>query len=104
MAKDISLLITLCPKCEGHGEELPTEVNSSEPSNGTGIIPYKDTFNNWRTPLVEYMAHGKFKIDAETQRGQRETIREREIITLEKRKLRKLEKNGMTKICIAGYK
>ena len=103
IAEDISILITLCTECEGQGEELPTEVNLSKSSNGTDIIPYKETFNDWRTPLVEYMAHGKFKIDAETQRGQREIIRESENFTLEKGKLQKLERNGMTKICIAGY-
>ena len=95
IAEDVSLLITLCTECGGQGEELPTTASSSESD--------KETFNDWRTPLVKYMAHENFKMDAETQRGQRETIRESEIFTLEKRKLRKLKKNGMTKICIAGY-
>ena len=84
IAEDIALLVTLCTECKGQGEELPTEVNSSEPSNGTDVIPYKETFNDWRTPLVEFMTHGKFKMDVETQRGQRETIRESEAYTLEK--------------------
>ena len=103
IAEDVSLLITLCTECKGQGEELPTKESFSQPSDRTDIIPCKKTFSDWRTPLVEYMAHGKFKMDAETQREQRETIRESEIFTLEKGKLRKIEKNGMTKICIADY-
>jgi hypothetical protein len=87
IAEDISLLITLCTECGGQGEELPTTASSSESSNGANIIPYKETFNDWRTPLVEYMAHENFKMDVETQREQRETIRESEIFTLEKGKL-----------------
>ena len=103
IAKDVSLLITLCTECRGQGEELPTEGSSSQPSNETEMIPYKETFNDWRTPLVEYMARGKFKMDMETQRRQQELIRESEIFTLEKGILQKLEKNGMAKICIADY-
>jgi hypothetical protein len=90
IAENIALLVTLYTECKGQGEELPIEVNSSEPSNKTDIIPYKETFDDWRTPLVEFMAHEQFKMDAESQRGQRKTIRESEAYTLEK-KLQKLE-------------
>ena len=83
IAEDISIFLSLCIKCKGHGEELPTEVNASEPSTKTDIILYKKTFNDWRTPLVKYTAHGKFKLEIETQRGQRKTIRDSEHFTLE---------------------
>jgi hypothetical protein len=82
---------------------VPTEASSSEPGTGADIIPYKETFNDWRTPLVEYLAHGRFKMDIETQRAQRKLLRDSDFFTLEKEKLRKLEKFGMAKICIAGY-
>ena len=103
IAEDISIFITLCTDCNKQGEELPTEVNSSKPGNGTDIMPYKETFNNWRTPLIENLAHGKFKLEMNTQRGQRKIVRDSEYFTLEKRKLQKLGKDGTTKICIAGY-
>ena len=103
IAEDVSLLITLCTECKGPGKELPIEGSSSQPSQETELIPYKETFNDWRTPLVEYMTRGKFKMDMETQRRQQELIRESEFFTVEKGKLRKLEKNGRAKICIADY-
>ena len=103
IAEDISILITLCTECKGQGEELPKEGNPSGSSNAANIIPYKETFNDWQTPLVEYMAQGEFKLQTKTQRGQRETVRDREHFTLENGKLRKIEECGRTKICIANY-
>jgi hypothetical protein len=49
------------------------------------------------------MIHGKLKIETETQRNQREAIREIEIFTLEKKYSEILEKNGMTKIIIEVF-
>ena len=49
------------------------------------------------------MARGKFKLETNTQREQRKTIRDSEHFTLENKKLRKYEEKGITKICIANY-
>ena len=88
---------------EAHEHE-GTHVNYTTTWQNILRTPYWwPTRNDWRKLLVEYMAHERFTMNAETQRGRRETIRESEIFTLEKGKLRKLEKNRRTKICIADY-
>jgi hypothetical protein len=76
----------------GTERKVTTQVSSSEPSNETDIIPYKKTLNNWRLPLVKYMTYKKFKIETDTQRNQREVIREIEIFMLEKKYFEILEK------------
>ena len=102
IAEDLLLFITLCTSCQGKGDELPTEEGSHKPSTSKGVIPYKETSNDWRAPLIKYMTHGEFKIGTITRREQREIIWKSQYFTLEKAKLIRLERSGMTKECIAG--
>lgn len=74
IAENLLLFITLCTSCHGKGDELPTEEGSHQLSTSEGVIPYKETSNDWKTHLIEYMTHGEFKIGTILQREQREII------------------------------
>lgn len=71
IAKDISLFIILCSEC-GEKEEPPKEVDLTNPNTSREMVPYKKTTDDWRTPLIEYIVHGR--LSTGTQREQREII------------------------------
>lgn len=97
ITKDISLLITLCEERNGKGDELPKEVDLSSPNTSKEFVPYKETTEDWRTPLIKYMTHGELRARTNSQQKQREIIHESENFTLEGGKLKRLKKNGTTK-------
>lgn len=101
IVEDTSLFITLCNECGEKEEELPNEVDPTNTNTSKEIVLYKNKTVDWRTPLIEYIVHSKLNTD--TQREQRTIICKSENFTVENGKLKKLEKDGTTKTCIAGF-
>jgi hypothetical protein len=97
------LFITLCTGCRGKGDKLVPKEGSHEPTTAKDAIPYEETLHDWRTTIIEYLTQGEIKVGTLTRREHREIIRRSEFFTMDKGKLKRVEKNGKIKECIAGH-
>ena len=102
IAEDLSLFITLCIGCRGKGEELATDEDPPKPSTAENSIHHNEVVHDWRTPYIEYLTDGEIKVGTLTRREHVEVVRRSKFFTIKDGKIRKLEKKGSTRECIAG--
>ena len=73
------MFITLCMGCRGQGIELATEGVPSEPSTSGSLVPYRETYTDWRKPLIQYLTQVKITVGTITRREHREIIRKKRV-------------------------